>query len=161
MLFSADWQSVQSLRSVLPPQAKTVAHWRNEHAAFLAASVPGKGICSVVRLEAGKAEIRFNGEVHANVRTRALSSLDLTGVVVGNNVVLFHTESRLASSAVSFDTGQSGAGRMRFIVTGLAPGMWEIWRDGWVVDIGIPVRAGEAVLAFEERPGSYFVRRLQ
>lgn len=138
-----------------------IAQWRGTDAAFLAGNVPGKGISAVVRINGGKTEIRFDGRVHTTAETSAISSLDLEGVVAGNAVVMFNTESRLASSAISFDTGAVRAGTLRFIVIGMAPGMWEIWRNGWVVDIGTPVRAGEAVLAFDGRPGSYFIRRLQ
>lgn len=158
---SGDWQSVESLRSSLPEKARPVAHWRGPDAAFLAANVPEKGIWSVVRLDGGKTEVRYEGKVVTSARTRAITSLDLEGVIVGSAVVLFYTEARPASSAVSFDTGKTDAERLRFIVTGTAPGMWEVWRDGWIVDIGVPVRGTEGVLAFEGRPGSYFIRRLQ
>ena len=157
----ADWQSVDSLRTALPAQARPLAHWRGADAAFLAASVPGKGVWSVVRLEGGKTEVRFDGSLRAGTELRRVSSLDLEGVIAGAAVVLFYTEARLASSAISFDTGKLDVPKLRFIVTGVAPGMWEVWRNGWVVDPGVPVRKGEALLSFEERPGSYFVRRLQ
>jgi hypothetical protein len=154
-----DWTSVESLRRALPPGAKPVAHWRTADAAFLAAAVAGKGVWSVVRLDGGETELRFEGRVHG-AAGRALSSLDLEGRIVGSTAVLFGTEDRLTSSALSFDTGAHTAETLRFIVTAVAPGVWEIWRNGWLVDTGVPVRAGEAVLAFEGRPGSYFLRRL-
>lgn len=156
----ADWRSVESMLAVLPPKAKTVAHWRRADAAFLAASTDGKRVQSVVRLDGGRTEIHYPGEL-GRIRGRSLTSLDLEGVQTARTVVLFHTEPHLASSALSFDTGRDNAASLQFIVTGIAPGMWEVWRDGWVVDIGVPVRAGEAVLWFEGRPGSYFIRRLQ
>jgi hypothetical protein len=155
------WQTVESMRSALPPKARIIAQWRGTDAAFLAGNVPGKGVSAVVRINGGKTEIRFDARIYTTAETTPISSLDLEGVVAGNAVILFNTESRLISSAISFDTGAVRAGSLRFIVTGMAPGMWEIWRNGWVVDIGVPVRAGEAVLEFEERPGSYFIRRLQ
>lgn len=158
---SADWQSAESLRSSLPDKGRTVAYWRGEDAAFLAVHVADKGVSCVVRLESGKTEIVYSGEIRTQAKTRRISSLDLDGVIAGPNAVLFYTEPRLASSAISFDTGKDDSEKMAFIVTGMGPGMWEIWRDGWVVDIGVPVRAGEAVLAFKGRPGSYFIRRLQ
>lgn len=137
-----------------------MAHWRGTDAAFLAALVPDKGVWSVVRIEGGRTEVRFDGSVRTDAKTRPISSLDLEGAIAGSTVVLFHTETRLAASALSFDTEKHEAATLHFIVTGLAPGMWEIWRNGWVVDGGVPVRAGEAVLSFEGRPGSYFIRRL-
>jgi hypothetical protein len=153
------WNTLASLRAVFPPDAKPVAYWRGPDAAFLAVAVPGKPVQSVVRMSGGSIEIRFDGTVRTTAASTPISSLDLEGVRIGDAVVLFHTEAGLARSALSFDTGQGG-GRLRYIVTGVAPGMWEVWRNGWVVDIGVPVRNGEGVLYFEERPGSYFIRRL-
>jgi hypothetical protein len=147
------------LRKALPANARPVAHWRVEDAAFLAAHVPEKGVWSVVRLDNGKTEIRFDGKVHATAGT-PISSLDLEGVVAGSTVVLFHNEARLAGSVLSFDTGKQEPKSLRFIVTGVAPGAWDIWRDGWLIEDSVPVRAGEAVLSFSGRPGSYFLRRL-
>lgn len=153
------WNTVASLRRVLAPEGRPVGHWRNSGAAFLAVSVPGGGVQSVVRLNGGKTDIRFDGQVRTDAASVPVTSLDLAGVIVGDAVVLFHTESGMARSALSFDTGKGGD-KKRYVVTGVAPGLWEVWRNGWVVDIGVPVRAGEGVLYFEERPGSYFVRRL-
>jgi hypothetical protein len=162
VLFSGpldDWSTVAALRRIFPVNAKPVGYWRGSDAAFLAVSVPGKAVQSVVRVDGGKVEIRFDGQVRTDAKSTRISSLDLDGVRAGDAVVLFHTEAGLARSAISFDTG-TGGGRLRYIVTGVAPGMWEVWRDGWVVDIGVPVRRGEGVLYFEDRPGSYFIRRL-
>jgi hypothetical protein len=155
---ASPWWSVQSLREALPAGSTPVAYWRGTDAAFLAAAVPGKSVQSVVRIEAGAVEFRFDGAVRGGGE-KPIESLDLAGVRHGKYVVLFHTEQGLARSALSFDTAE-GNGEFRFIVTGMAPGMWEIWRNGWVVDIGVPVRKGESVLSFQGRAGSYFIRRL-
>lgn len=160
VLLAADpWYSVASLRRALPSDGRLVGHWRRGDAAFAAVST-AKGIASVVRIDEGRTEVRHSGEtVETDAQATRIRSLDLTGVRIGDTVVLFHMEDRMARSAVSFDTG-GGSGRVRFIVTGLAPGMWEIWRNGWLVEPEAPVRAPEGVLYFEERPGSYFLRRL-
>lgn len=156
--FLPDWQSVKSMLTALPAGAKPVVHWHDGKAAFLAGHVAGSGIHSVVRLDEGRTELRYPGPL---TKGSPITSLDLDGVQTGATVVLFHTEPHLASSALSFDTAKTEESRLQFILTGLAPGMWEVWRNGWVVEPGVPVRAGEAVLVFEERPGSYFIRRLQ
>lgn len=107
--------------------------------------------------------MRFDGKVHVEGAKPAarLDSLDVAGVLVGEDAVLFHSEPGLLRSAFSFDTGAGvKASTLRFTITGVAPGIWEIWRNGWVVDIGVRVREREAVLHFSERPGSYFIRRL-
>ena len=154
-----EWHSVEAMRSALPAEARVVAHWRAADAAFLAGAIPKKGIASVVRLRQERTDIRFDGErVHGP--GQRIDSLDWAGVQTGGFVVLFHTEPSLARSVFSFETAPGASGRLRFVLTGAAPGVWEIWRNGWVVDPGVTVRAGEAVLFFEERPGSYFIRRL-
>ena len=135
--------TVASLRRVFAGDAKPIGHWRNPDAAFLAVSVPDKGVQSVVRLNGGKIEIRFDGRVQTEAQATSVTSLDLEGVRTDDAVVLFYTEAGMARSALSFDTGKA-AGKLRYIVTGLAPGMWEVWRNGWVVDIGVAVRPAKA-----------------
>ena len=160
LLAQEPWNSVAGLRRVLPAGGKLVGYWRSTDAAFAAVSVPERGIASVVRLDGGEVEVIHEGSsIRTGAKATRISSLDLVGVRVGANVVLFHTEKQMARSALSFDTG-TGEGRLGFIVTGLAPGIWEVWRNGWLVEPEVVVRAGEAVLFFEERPGSYFIRRL-
>lgn len=83
---------------------------------------------------------------------------DLAGARVGEWVVLFHTESQVAGSAVSFLV--PGQGRVRILVTGLAPGTWEVWRNGWVVEGGGMVKRAEFCLYFEGEAGDYFLRHL-
>lgn len=87
-----------------------------------------------------------------------IDSIDLAGIRLADHVIAFHRETRMERSAVSFDVG--GSGPLRFLVTGLAPGEWEIWRGGMLEmpDATVPPQAG--ALNFEGQPGSYFLRRL-
>ena len=87
-----------------------------------------------------------------------IASPDLEGVRAGQWVVLFHSERGLARSALFFDV--KGEGRLKFVVAGLAPGTWEVWWNGYLVDHQGGVEKGEGVLYFEGRPGGYFLRRL-
>jgi hypothetical protein len=161
------WWSVSELRRTLgTAEGKVVAHWTGPEAsqpdaAFLAVHVGASGVRSIVALKEG-IRIRFDGRTNVEGRKEAhpVTSLDLDGVRLADWVVLFHSEAGLLRSAFSFDTGPVNASSLRYVITGVAPGVWEIWRDGWVVDIGVVVRAGEGVLYFSERPGSFFVRRL-
>lgn len=89
-----------------------------------------------------------------------IDGVDLEGGTAGRWAVLFHTEPTLARSAVSFDTSGRGAEVTRYLVTGLAPGDWQVWRNGWLEDLDGFVRPGECVLYFERAPGSFFLRRL-
>jgi Heparinase II C-terminal domain len=85
-----------------------------------------------------------------------IESLDVLGLAVRAWVVLFGTESRSNRSALSFDV--SGDGPRQCLVTGLAPGEWDLWRNGWL-EAAHTVRPREGAVSFETRPGSYFLRR--
>ncbi len=151
------------MRALLPAPATLVGYWKGSDAAFAAVRVPEKGVESVVALgSGGTTKIRFSTADDGRISGaggRKVESLDLEGLEIpGGWVVLFNTESRMAGSVLSFDTGK-GSGTRRFVVTGLAPGSWDIWRDGWLIDIGVQVEPSEGVLYFEGRPGSYFLRR--
>jgi hypothetical protein len=86
-----------------------------------------------------------------------ISSLDLAGVVLNDWAVLFYTEPRSATAAVSFLV--DGKQKLNVLVTGLAPGDWEVWRDGWLLDVPGGVAPSAGSLFFEGRAGSYFLRR--
>ena len=87
-----------------------------------------------------------------------IDSTDLAGLRIADRVVAFYVESHTARSAVSFDV--DGAGALKFLVTGLAPGDWEIWSGGMLDIPEAEVRPETGALRFEGRPGSYFLRRL-
>jgi len=87
-----------------------------------------------------------------------VSGFELAGARMGDWVVLFHTESRTARSPLSFET--LGGEKVRVLLTGLAPGAWELWRNGWLEDPDGVVRPEAAALYFEARPGDFFLRRL-
>src|SRR4051812_30204213 len=57
-----------------------------------------------------------------------IESDDLAGLRLGSWAILFYTEPRMARSAVSFDV--EGPLQMKFLLAGIAPGVWEIWRGG-------------------------------
>lgn len=87
-----------------------------------------------------------------------IESLDLAGARVADRVVLFHADTRSATSAVSFDV--AGPARLKFIIVGLAVGTWEIWHNGFLVEPGGAVERDSGVLSFEGAPGGYFLRRI-
>ena len=84
-----------------------------------------------------------------------LRGIDLVGACWRDWVVLFHAGLTVAHSSVSFDAGR---GR-KYLVTGLGPGSWDVWRDGWLDEMGLPVRPAEAALRFDGEPGSFFIRK--
>ena len=87
-----------------------------------------------------------------------IDSEELAGLRLGDLAILFYTETHMARSAVSFDV--AGRPAMRFLIVGLAPGAWEIWRAGMreLEDGAVAPESG--VLYFEGKPGSYFLRHV-
>ncbi|MEJ7607191.1 MAG: hypothetical protein WKF37_13220, partial [Bryobacteraceae bacterium] len=171
-----DWQGVTSLRRILQSDGRLLGFWTEDSLAFAAVAV-SPGTRSVVSAE-GRWFVTFAVGEEArmwpidgatslpvpaddNVLLRVsgaaanVSSLDLAGAVLRETAVLFHTDASSAKSAVSFDSSDTQA--KRSLVTGLAPGMWEVWRNGWLLDVDGRVAPQAGCLYFEERPGSYFL----
>lgn len=86
-----------------------------------------------------------------------VSSVELAGVRLADRVVLFHADTTSARGAVSFSV--TGGGTLKYLVTGLAPGTWEVWWNGWLEDPQGFVDPKAGALYFEGPPGSYFLRR--
>ncbi len=85
-------------------------------------------------------------------------SEELAGFRLGQWAILFYTEAQMAQTAVSFDF--EGPASMKFLIAGLAPGAWEIWRAGMrALEDGV-VAPASGVLSFEGKPGSYFLRNV-
>jgi hypothetical protein len=89
---------------------------------------------------------------------RVDSGVDLAGLRIGADVLLFHNEPRMNRSALSFAV-EDGPPELRAFVAGVAPGAWQLWRDGWL-EATLHVQPREGGLSFETRPGRFFLRRL-
>jgi hypothetical protein len=157
------WWTLQEMRARLP-EGTVLGHWtgpdrEKPDAAFLAVTPDKKTVLSAVSLGAS-AVVRWDGAkvtVDGKAPERPVTSLDIEGAAVEPAwVVLFHTEAVLARSVLSFEV-KDKAETLRFVVTGLAAGDWEIWRNGWSAGT-VEVKPREGVLYFEGRPGSYFLR---
>ena len=86
-----------------------------------------------------------------------IRSLGLAGARVGQTVVLFHTEVGMASSSLFFDLHASG--KLRFLIAGLSPGVWEVWRDGFLEENTHKALPGSGVVVFEAEAGDFFLRQ--
>jgi hypothetical protein len=126
--------------------------------AFLAAQ-SGSRHGSLAAIEPERASILYTPGALPQGGER-ISGVDMEGVITGHWAVLFHTDSTLARSAVSFDSSECKARPTRYLATGLAPGDWQVWRNGWLEDVDGFVKPGECVLYFELAAGSFFLRRL-
>ncbi len=87
-----------------------------------------------------------------------IREIDLIGVSISGWYIWFHRDVVSAQSAVSFllEAGDDA----QFLLTGLAPGAWEMWQDGWLQEspLRVPPEAGAAY--WKGKRGSYFLRRL-
>jgi hypothetical protein len=88
---------------------------------------------------------------------QAIRTLDLAGVRIGQDVVLFHADSSMARTSVFFDVAP--AGRYRILVAGLAPGGWDVWWNGYLETTGGVVRPTAGTLRFSGDAGGYYLRR--
>jgi len=84
-----------------------------------------------------------------------ITGQSVAGVRTGGRVVLFPSEGDHPRT-ISFDA--EGSGRLRFVITGLSMGTWEVWWRGGLVDPDLPARPG-GTLVFDGAPGGYFLRR--
>jgi Heparinase II C-terminal domain len=119
-----------------------------------------RGAELVVSCTGPSADKLFLNVIHtaAAPETGEIDSSDLAGLRIADRVILFNTETRMANSAVSFDV--AGPPALKFLITGLAPGAWEVWRGGYLEIPDTTVEKESGTLDFESKPGSYFLRHL-
>jgi hypothetical protein len=87
-----------------------------------------------------------------------LSNLDLAGVQIGEFAVLTYADARAGRSAVFFDA--QPAPNLKILIAGLAPGGWEIWRNGWLDEPKNLVTPEARALYHEGKPGGFFLRHV-
>ena len=170
--FSTRWWEIGALRTLLGPEAaagRALGHHfgpdsASHQFAFLAVDA-SRATRSVVVLRTPAATISFTApaqgkpeppRVSGSVKPQPVESMDLVGTRIADWAVLFNIEPRSTRSAVWFETG--GGETLTFLLTGLAPGQWDIWCDGWLVEHGAIVRPTSGALYFTGAPGTYFVR---
>ncbi len=86
-----------------------------------------------------------------------ISAPELTGVQIADRVIWFQKESARLDHGFQFRT--TGAGQLHYLLTDLAPGTWQIWRDGAIVIPATPVSADAGTLFFSGPGGAYEIRR--
>ncbi|MFB3827265.1 MAG: hypothetical protein ACE15B_10875 [Bryobacteraceae bacterium] len=160
----ARWE-LKTLRALFTPEAKALGYSvRKGEYAFLTVA-EGEVRRSLVLLDMQpRALVAFDLgakgklEVLGAKADEPLESLDLAGVRIANRAVLFRTEATMARDAVSYVV--EGGGKLKHLITGLAPGDWSIWWNGWLEDPGVFVEPSAGCLYFEGNAGSYFLRRV-
>jgi hypothetical protein len=169
---------LETLRALAGSKARPLGHDRTVDSAFLAVQAEGI-VREFVYLPNQRALIEYDAQPvtwrlqgHGNVQSPApglhliqmgkpqtpgkIDSDDLSGLRLGEWAILFYTEPQMAKSAVSFDV--EGPAGMKFLIAGLAPGIWEIWRAGMREQDDGAVAPESGVLYFVGKPGSYFLR---
>jgi hypothetical protein len=101
-------------------------------------------------------KVFLNTLLDPSVPVSPLFNVDLAGARAGDDVVLFHSELGMANSALSFDV--PGKDKLRILIVGLAPGFWELWKDGFLEDNARLVQPGTGTLYYDGDAGDYFLR---
>ena len=169
---SAGWWNLSNLRALLGPDAasaRAVGHSfgpdrGDPDYAFLAVDRDGDRQAAVVlNLRASKwalvtHELTARESGAAPRPPQYISSLELEGVRIADRVVLFYVDLHMARSSLFYDL--EGGAKLKQLVAGLAPGTWEIWRDGYLDDPQgfVPPQAG--ILYFEAPAGGYYLKKL-
>ena len=77
----------------------------------------------------------------------------VVGVQIADRVVTFSRDSRPLSGKV--DMKVDGNTAMKFVITDLIPGTWQIKKDGKVYIPAMEVRSDDGILSFEGTAGHY------
>jgi hypothetical protein len=172
---------LETLRALAGPQARPIGQDRTAEYAFLAVKAAPDVIREFVFLPDQKVLLEYDiGPVTWKLQgtgnaqspapdlhliqmgerqpTGKIESDDLAGLRLGPWAILFYTEPQMAQSAASFEV--AGPAHMKFLIAGMAPGTWEIWRAGMrELEDGV-VAPSSGLLSFEGKPGSYFFRHV-
>ena len=86
-----------------------------------------------------------------------IESGNIVGVRLADRVVLFDSRGDRNADPLAFSV--QGDGTLKFLVTDLAEGTWQVWRDGKIAVPALSVSADDGTAYFEGRSGRYELRR--
>lgn len=132
-----------------------------EHHWTLEGTHPNLYLASLLPDNAARAETPFLHAASLATPPEPLpvdSGVDLAGARFGPVAVFFHNEPRMNRSALAFAV-EDGPAALDVFVIGVAPGSWQLWRNGWL-DESLTVKPEQGLAAFKTRPGRFFLRRL-
>ena len=86
-----------------------------------------------------------------------LESGDVVGVRLADRIVLFNRKAERTDRPVTFSVNAGGT--FKCLVTDLAAGTWQLWRDGRILNPAMPVSAEAGTLYFQGPSGHYSLRR--
>jgi Heparinase II C-terminal domain len=90
----------------------------------------------------------------------SVEKIDGRGVVgaqLSDRVVLFNPRGDRSADPISF--AASGGGTLKFLVTDVVEGNWQVWRDGRIVLPAVVASGDAGVLYFEGLAGNYSLQR--
>jgi heparin/heparan-sulfate lyase len=90
-------------------------------------------------------------------QVEAVAGSTLAGLRLADRVVLFQRGERSLDREASFTA--RGAANLKYLVTGLAAGTWQVWRDGRILLPAVEVAGTAGTLYFEGPAGTYSLRR--
>ena len=82
---------------------------------------------------------------------------ETVGMRISDRIVIFNAKGDRTSGPVSF--AAPGAATCRFLVTDLAEGTWQLWRDGRIERPAVMVSSDAGTAYFEGPGGNYTLRR--
>lgn len=165
LLAEPGWWQLKNLRALYGPAAVPLAYARGPSRdapeyAFFACDVNGARR-SLAAFRPARALVTYDyaGQETLNVygfpSPERIKDLDFAGARLGGNVALFYRARNPARSSVSFHI--DAPDKLKYLITGLAPGSWDIWFQGYLEN-SLDVEPREGSLYFEGDPGGYFLR---
>jgi len=94
---------------------------------------------------------------NATLPVEKIEDRDLIGVRLADRVVVFSRTAECVNHALSLTV--PGSGSLKYLVTDLSEGVWQVWLDGRIVHPAALVTGSSGVLYFEGPAGRYELRR--
>jgi len=95
-------------------------------------------------------------ETGTRLDVEPIESSDVMGLRIADRVVLFSPGGGRAARPVAFHV--RGPGRLKFLVTDLAAGIWQVWRESEIARSAVVVSGDAGLAYFESLAGSYSLR---
>ncbi len=94
---------------------------------------------------------------NASLPVEKIEAGDIVAVRIADRVVTFNRSGERATRPLALTV--RGSGSLKYLVTDLAEGNWQVWRDGRILYPAMLVTGSSGSLYFEGPPGSYELRR--
>jgi len=96
-------------------------------------------------------------DTHAALPVEKVQTSEFVGARIADRLVLFHADGSRTNRPVSFSI--KAPGMVKCLVTDLAEGIWQVWKDGRILRPALTVTSDEGTLFFQAEPGEFQLRR--